>query len=245
VPDAVEQAVLLRRWIFSATAVGQLALDHAVCLRTAYRYVHEALVPREREVPPVLAAQAPSLRAALIAARAAGHPHVMLDGTLIATDRVTTPGPRKGVDLWWSGKHHAHGGNIQVVTAPDGWPIWTSAVRPGREHDTTCARTHPDLLPALDAWRDATHAVLADLGYEAEREQVTCPVKKITGRGLSEGQASVNALHSATRAVAERGNALLKTTFKALRRVTFCPWCIGAITAAALVLLHREHHRTT
>jgi hypothetical protein len=87
--------------------------------------------------------------------------------------------------------------------------------------------------------------VLVDLGYEAERERVTCPVKKITGRGLSEGQASVNALHSATRAVAERGNALLKTTFKALRHVSVCPWRISTITAAALVLLHREHHRTT
>jgi hypothetical protein len=52
-------------------------------------------------------------------------------------------------------------------------------------------------------------------------------------------------LHSATRALAERGNSLLKTTFKALRRVSLCPWRIGAITVAALVLLHTEHDRTT
>jgi hypothetical protein len=39
--------------------------------------------------------------------------------------------------------------------------------------------------------------------------------------------------------------SLLKTTFKALRRVSLCPWRIGAITAAALVLLHHEHGRTT
>ncbi|MFI0450665.1 hypothetical protein [Actinomadura sp. 6N118] len=25
---------------------------------------------------------------------------------------------------------------------PDGWPLWTSQVRPGREHDKTCAREH-------------------------------------------------------------------------------------------------------
>jgi hypothetical protein len=49
----------------------------------------------------------------------------------------------------------------------------------------------------------------------------------------------------ATPAPAERGNSLLKTTFKALRRISFCPWRIGAITAAALVLLHHEHDRTT
>jgi hypothetical protein len=52
-------------------------------------------------------------------------------------------------------------------------------------------------------------------------------------------------LHSATRALAERGNSLLKTTFKALRRVSLCPWRVGNITAAALVLLHIEHNRTT
>jgi hypothetical protein len=26
------------------------------------------------------------------------------------------------------------------LCAPGGWPLWTSDVRPGREHDTTCAR---------------------------------------------------------------------------------------------------------
>jgi hypothetical protein len=52
-------------------------------------------------------------------------------------------------------------------------------------------------------------------------------------------------LHSATRALAERGNSLLKATFKALRGVSLCPWRIGAVTAAAMVLLHTEHARTT
>jgi hypothetical protein len=56
--------------------------------------------------------------------------------------RVGAP-PTRGVDLWWSGKHRHHGGNIQVVSAPDGWPLWTSDVRPGREHDTTAARHDP------------------------------------------------------------------------------------------------------
>ena len=55
----------------------------------------------------------------------------------------------------------------------------------------------------------------------------------------------MNLLHAATRASAERSNSLLKTTFKALRRVSLCPWCIGAITAAALMLLHHQHDRTT
>jgi hypothetical protein len=131
------------------------------------------------------------------------------------------------------------------VTAADGWPLWTSPVRPGREHDTTCARTHPGLLDALTDWTDPKHAVLADLRYEGENTRLTCPVKNAHGVTLTVEQRTINALHSATRALAERGNSLLNTTFKGLRRVTLCPWRIGAITAAAPVLLHIEHDRTT
>jgi len=25
--------------------------------------------------------------------------------------------------LWWSGKHKHHGGNVQALSDPDGWPI--------------------------------------------------------------------------------------------------------------------------
>jgi DDE superfamily endonuclease len=231
------QAIMVLRWFLDATRVAQLALDNQISGSTAYRYLHEAI--------DVLAAAAPSLHGALLAARTAGYSHVHLDGTLIRTDRSRAIGPTAGVDLWWSGKHHHHGGNVQVITAPDGWPLWTSQVRPGREHDTTCARAHPELLPALDAWIDSDHAALGDLGYEGENQRLTCPIKAAAGRKLTT-QRTINALHSATRALAERGNSLPKTTFKALRRVSLCPWRIGAITAAALVVLpHHQHGRTT
>jgi hypothetical protein len=46
-------------------------------------------------------------------------------------------------------------------------------------------------------------------------------------------------------AVAERANALLKVTFKALRRVSLDPASITRIARAALVLLQFEHGRTT
>ena len=143
----------------------------------------------------------------------------------------------------WSGKHH-HGGNIQVITAPDGWPIYTSPVRPGREHDTTCAWAHPGLLNALEACSHQGRHVLADLGYERERTRLLLPVKKTHGATLTVDQRCYNALHRATRALAERGNALLKNPFTALPHVTISPGRIGAITAAALVVLHVEHHRT-
>ena len=67
---------------------------------------------------------------------------------------------------------------------------------------------------------------------------LVCPIKTTHGRPLTVEQRTINTLHAATRAMAERGNALLKTAFTALRRVSLCPWRIGAITAAALVLLH-------
>jgi DDE superfamily endonuclease len=239
-----QQAVLVLRWFVDGTRLAQLAADNRIGRSTAYRYLHEGI--------DALAAAAPGLRGALLAARAAGHAHVTVDGTLVRTDRCHVAGPtaradrpERRVDLWWSGKHAAHGGNIQVIAAPDGWPIWTSPVRPGREHDTTALRTHPDALPLITAWTDAEHAALADLGYEGERAALTTPIKKTTDAPLTDDQRTVNLLHAATRAPAERGNSLLKTTFKALRRVSLCPWRIGAITAAALVLLHREHGRTT
>jgi DDE superfamily endonuclease len=81
--------------------------------------------------------------------RPPGHTHVLLDGTLIRTDRSRATSPTAGVDLWWSGKHRHHGGNIQVVSASDGRPLWTSQVRPGREHDTTtAARIDPTCSPS-------------------------------------------------------------------------------------------------
>jgi DDE superfamily endonuclease len=236
--------VLVLRWFLDGTRLAQLAADNRIGRSTAYRYLHEGI--------DALAAAAPGLRGALLAARAAGHPHVTVDGTLIRTDRCRVPGPTARadrpdarVDLWWSGKHAAHGGNVQVIAAPDGWPLWTSGVRPGREHDTTALRAHADALPLLAEWTDDGHAVLADLGYEGERAALTTPIKQPAGHRLTDDQCTVNLLHAATRAPAERGNSLLKTTFKALRRVSLCPWRIGAITAAALVLLHHQHDRTT
>ena len=114
------------------------------------------------------------------------------------------------------------------------------------EHDITCARTHPELLDLLDGWTDAQHVVLADLGYHGETDRLVCPIKKPAKPAtLTATERTVNMLHSATRALAERGNSLLKTTFMALRRISLSPRRIGAITAAALVLLHTEHDRTT
>jgi hypothetical protein len=232
-----DQAVLVLRWFLDDTRMSQLARDNGICGSTAYDYRDEAIG--------VLAARRPGLHGALLAAKAAGHTHVILDGTLIPTDRSCRPGPTPGVDLWWSGKHKHHGGNVQVLSAPDGWPLWTSQVRPGREHDTTAARADPVLLHLITEWVQDGALALADLGYQGEATLFRLPAKKPKGGELTEDQQAYNALHSALRCLGERANSLLKTTFRVLNRIRGCPWRIGDITAAALVLLHIENNRTT
>ena len=230
------QAVLVLRWLLDGTRIAQLAADNTISRSTGYSYLHEGLT--------VIAGQAPGLSSALLAAKMAGYSHVNIDGTLIETDRCRTPGPTLGVDLWWSGKHDNHGGNVQVITAPDGWPLWISPVRPGREHDTTALRHH-DILPLLTTWTDDHLRVLGDLGYEGEQATITVAFKKPKNRSCTAVQQQFNRAHNAVRTIGERGNSLLKTTFKALRNVSLCPWAIGRIAAAALVILHIEHGRTT
>lgn len=232
-----KQAVLVLRWFLDDARMSGLARDNGIASSTAYAYRDEGVA--------VLAALAPSLHGALLAAKAAGYSHVVVDGTLIRTDRIATPGPTVGVDLWWSGKHKHHGGNIQVVSAPDGWPLWTSGVRPGREHDMSAARADPDLLARMADWVGDGALVLADLGYEGEPDIFRIPFKKPAGGKSTVGQQAYNAVHGALRCLGERANSLIKTTYKALRHYHGCPWRLGDVVGAALVLLHHENHRTT
>jgi hypothetical protein len=45
----------------------------------------------------------------------------------------------EAVDLWYSGKAHRHGGNVQAVIRPDGLPLWISPAEPGSVHDITAS----------------------------------------------------------------------------------------------------------
>jgi hypothetical protein len=231
-----DQAILILRWFLDGTRISQLARDNAIAKSTGYDYLNEGIG--------VLAAKSPGLHGALLAAKMAGYSHVNIDGMLVETDRCRTPGPTPGVDLWWSGKHDNHGGNIQVITVGDGWPIWTSDVRPGREHDTTALRAHTEILPTLAEAADDLRA-LGDLGYEGESDTITVAFKKPKGGQLTLVQQQLNKAHNSVRAIGERGNSLLKMTFKALRNVSLDPWRIGKIAAAALVILHFDTTRTT
>lgn len=87
--------------------------------------------------------------------------------------------------------------------------------------------------------------MLGDLGYEGEAATITVAFKKPMNRTCTDVQQQFNRAHNAIRAIGECGNSLLKTTFRALHNVSLWPWSIGPITAAALVILHVEHGRTT
>ena len=217
------QAVLVLRWLKDDASVDLLARDARVSQATAYRYLHEAL--------DVIAAHAPDLPDVLEAGHQDGWAFVALDGTLIETTRSAVRS-EAGHDVWYSGKHKRHGGNIQVLTDPTGYPVWTSPVEPGSTHDITCARTHA--LGALYPAAANGLPTLTDKGYTGAGIGIHVPLK---GRRLGVDNRARNLLISSLRAPAERGNALLKNTFKALRRVTLCPWRIGTIVKAALVIL--------
>jgi hypothetical protein len=220
------QAVLVLRWFKEATDIRILARDARVSIATAYRYLHEAI--------DVIAAQTPELSEVLEHGLQQDWGFVCLDGTLIPSVRSAARS-EAGHDVWYSGKHKRHGGNIQVLTGPTGYPEWVSDVEPGSTHDITAARAHA--LPALYPAAVRGLPTLTDKGYLGAGIGIHVPFK---GRNLHADHQTRNAMISALRAPAERANALLKRTWKALERVTLDPWRIGAIVAAALVLLHLQ-----
>ncbi len=227
--SARDQAILVLRWFREDTGMPTLARDAGVSPATGYRYLHEGI--------DVLAARAPNLHQVLEAGKADGWSHVTVDGTLIETDRCRTKNPDTGHDLWFSGKHKAHGGNVQIVCDPDGFPAAVSDVQPGSTHDLAAAR-RTGFLGALYAVAALLGLpTLADKGYDGAGAGILTPTK---GRGLHPDNAARNELIGCLRAQGERGIALLKTRWKALNRIRLCPQRIGAIAAAALVLTAAE-----
>lgn len=56
-----------------------------------------------------------------------------------------------------------HGGNVQVLSDPHGFPVWTGPVEPGSTHDLSAART--PVLPALYPAAAVGLLTLTDKGY--------------------------------------------------------------------------------
>jgi hypothetical protein len=229
------EAVLGLRWFRDRTAPDALARDHGISRATAYRYLDEVI--------DVLAEQAPDLRQALERAQGQGFSHVILDGKIISCDRCKEPTVSvkgQAIDLWYSGKAHTHGGNIQAVLAPDGFPLWVSPAEPGSVHDLTAARTHA--LPALYHAAATGLPTLADPGYDGAGIGILIPVKQPTGgQELDINTRTRNAIQRSLRCLGERGFALLNQRWRTLQHITASPSKIGDIARAALILTHFEH----
>ncbi|MHA6628732.1 transposase family protein [Pseudonocardia sichuanensis] len=234
------QTVFALRWFRDNRDIAAHARDHGISRATGYRYLDEAIR--------VLAAQAPDLHEALQQANDEGVSHLILDGKLFASDRLgeqTTSTKGRQIDAWYSGKAHEHGGNIQALSAPDGFPLWVSEVEPGSVHDMRAARAH--VLAAL-YWASSQLDLptLADNGYDGAGIGVFTPVKQpANGHELDVDTRTYNALLRGLRCLGERGFALLVGRWRALRHITTSPRKIGNIVKAALVLTHFEHGRLT
>jgi hypothetical protein len=136
-------------------------------------------------------------------------PYLILDGKIVDTDRCREKAvSRKGtvIDLWYAGKIHDFGGNIQALFYPSGMPLWVSDVLPGNVHDLAAARQN--VLGVLRAFLEAM-PVLADPGYEGAGHGVHVPVKKPAGvKELDIDTRARNALIRSVRCLGERGFAL-------------------------------------
>lgn len=190
------QAVLVLRWFRERGCVHCLARDAGVSQATGYRYLHEGI--------DVLAERAPDLHEVLDRCRREGMTHVILDGTLIESDRLA--GVRdNGNDLWFSQKHKAFGGNVQFLSAPDGTPLWVSDVEPGSTPDITAARIHA--LPALYKAAADGLPTLADKGYIGAGIGILVPVRRPKNRSERALHTDTQTTNSLIRGIRALGNA--------------------------------------
>jgi hypothetical protein len=217
-----QQALLVLVHLRKGDTFTELGAGFEISTSTAWRYVQEAVA--------LLSARSPKLAAALRKAVGDGLHLLVLDGTLIACDRVRADRP------YYSAKHRCHGMNVQVIAGPDGTIVWTSGALPGRTHDLTAARVW-GILRELE---EAGIITLADKGYQgAETDIVVTPYK---GRNKPESQKQANRAHAKRRGPGERANAQLKS-WKLLRRLRCSPGKAGHLVKAIAVLQNYEATR--
>ena len=215
-----KQALFALAWFRDKGDIPRLGRGFGLPQSTAYRYLDEVIE--------VLAARAPGLQESLERALAEGVPYLILDGKVVDSDRCrekTLTRKGKTIDLWYAGKTHDFGGNIQALFYPSGIPLWVSDVLPVAVHDLAAAREN--VLGVLRPFCDAM-PVLADPGYEGAGHGVHVPVKKPAGvKELDIDTRARNALIRSVRCLGERGFALPTQRWKTLQHVTASPGRIG------------------
>jgi DDE superfamily endonuclease len=215
------QALLVLAHLRNGDTYARLAAGFGIGVATAWRYIREAV--------DLLAATAPDLTEAMGRIRRLAF--VILDGTLIAIDRIRGHKDRPH----YSGKHKRHGVNVQVIADPHGRLVWLSPALPGATHDLTAARAH-GIIAALTS---AAVATLADKAYRGAGGAIGVPHY---GRDLPTRMRDCNSSHNQIRGIGERANATLKT-WKILIKLRCCPRRATTIVRAILVLHHVEANR--
>ena len=190
-----KQALLTLAHLRKNETFAQLGAGFGISQATAWRYVDETLE--------LLASWAPGLHEALTGLGEGDF--VIIDGTLVATDRVAADEP------YYSMKHRKHGMNVQVIARPDGTPLWFSRATPGRTHDLTAARAHGIVQACLTR----QILVLADRAYQGAGATIRTPY--YGHRDLPEHYQQYNRDHARLRAPGERAFARLKS-WRALRK---------------------------
>ncbi|MFE7595537.1 IS5 family transposase [Streptomyces sp. NPDC057494] len=191
-----------------------LGAGFGISQATAWRYVDKTL--------DILAGWAPCLHEALTGLGEGDH--VIVDGTLIPIDRITSDEP------YYSQKHRKHGMNVQVIARPDGTPLRFSRATPGRTHDLTAARAHGNVQACLTQ----QILVLADRAYQGAGATVRTPYNR--HREQPEHYQQFNRDHARLRAPGERTFGHVKSR-RLLRRATCSTRRIGTIVQAVHTLL--------
>lgn len=213
-----QQALLVLVYLRKGETFTELGAGFGVSTATAWRYVEETVA--------LLSARSPKLGQALRKAKRDGLHYLVLDGTLIHTDRVKADRP------YFSGKHRVHGMNVQVIASPDGTIVWTSGALPGKAHDLSAAR----IWGILRELEQAGIITLADKAYQGAKGPVRTPYK---GKNKPESQKQANRAHAKLRGPGERANAQLKS-WKILRKLRCSPSKAGHLCKAIAVL---QNHR--
>ncbi|WP_328618963.1 MULTISPECIES: transposase family protein [unclassified Streptomyces] len=172
--------------------------------------VPESTLRRWRDVMlDLLAARAPRLDRPLRQIAARGGEVVLIDGTLIPTQRRTGKANRSN----YSGKHHHHGRHFLALTDERGKLVWISAACPGRTHDATAAR-RDKILEHLKAAGLGALAYLGFIGVDKPKnpddQVIVTGSKAARARKLTAGHKRANQILAAARAPVEHAFANLK-----------------------------------
>ncbi len=182
-----------------------------------------------REVVNLLSARSPKLAAARRRAGKDGLRHLILDGTLIRTDRVRADRP------YYSAKHRTNGMNIQVIAGLGGELVWTSGALPGKTHDLTAAW----IWGIPRHLRTGGILTLADTAYQGIHKEAAVVITPYKGKNKPEPQKAANRSHARLRGPGERANAQLKS-WRILHRLRCSPSKAGHLVKAIAVL---QNHR--